>query len=67
MNIALYNCLLVLKFRTARCTHIIPLKRFVEAIFDVDLHYYSVKTCFKVLHCVIIKCKMSFCCLYSTC
>ena len=37
-------------YRTARRTHIIPLRRFVEFILDSDLRCFSNELCFQVSH-----------------
>ena len=34
--------------RTARNSHIIPLRRFVESLFQEDLRDFTIDSCFKV-------------------
>lgn len=53
--------------RTARRAHLIPLRRFIEAVFGTDLRHFSAEKCFKV-YCMRIDCEISFnCFVYIVC
>ena len=59
----LNDCDLVLFFlRTARKAHIIPLRRFLEAILQQDLRNFFSETCFEVRYalCTIVLAYVSY-------
>ena len=41
-------CILLLYYRAARRGYIIPLRRFIESVFDIDLRCFPTEVCFEV-------------------